>query len=227
VWATTGNPDPNGSAVFDAYSIVRLSAATLAKQDKWTVPAAQAADLDFGSSPTLFSATIGGSTTKLIAACNKNGILYAWRRANLAAGPVWQRQVSASGADGASCITSPDYDGPAKLLIVAANASTVQGAAVSGAVRALNPANGQVIWEMALSCPALGSPTLNASTGVVAVPTYGCTGSAHPSVELFNETTGAHLGSLPATGSVFAQPVFAEGRIYVASETGGLTAYQP
>lgn len=76
VWATTGNPDPNGTTVDDAYSIVRLSASTLAKQDKYTVPnLGQATDLDFGSSPTLFSNV--ANTTKLVGACNKNGVFYA------------------------------------------------------------------------------------------------------------------------------------------------------
>src|SRR3954451_24060104 len=65
VWVTTGNPDPNGSGIYHSYSIVRLSAATLAEQDWWTVSESQAADLDFGSSPVLFPATIGGTTAQL------------------------------------------------------------------------------------------------------------------------------------------------------------------
>ena len=36
----------------------------------------------------------------MIGACNKNGIYYAWRRQNLAAGPVWQRQVGNTGGTG-------------------------------------------------------------------------------------------------------------------------------
>lgn len=226
VWVTTGNPDPNGTQVFDAYSIVRLTASTLHAADKWTVPAAQAADLDFGSSPTLFQSTATGAP-KLVAACNKNGVLYAWQQNSLASGPVWQRQISTSGADGSSCITSPAYDGTAHLLIVAANGTTIAGTAVAGAVRALDPNTGGVIWEAALPCPALGSPTINAATHLVAVPLYGCGAGISPSVRVFDEVTGAPLATLAATSTVFAQPVFADGRIYVASETGGMTAYAP
>ena len=98
VWVTTGNPDPTGTTIDDAYSIVRLLASTLAKQDKWTAPLGQAADLDFGSSPTLFAASLGGVETPMVGACNKNGRYYAWRRWNLAAGPVWSRLVGAPGA---------------------------------------------------------------------------------------------------------------------------------
>lgn len=226
VWVTTGNPDPNGTQVFDAYSIVRLSAATMQVADKWTVPAAQDADLDFGSSPTLFPSTAVGAP-KLVAACNKNGVLYAWRQTDLAAGPVWQRQISVSGVDGSSCITSPAYDGSTHLLLVAANGTTVSGVTVAGAVRALDPGTGAVVWEAALPCPALGSPTVNASTGLVAVPLFGCGTGTSPSVRVFDETTGTPLASLAATGSVFAQPVFAAGHVYVASESGGMTAYAP
>jgi outer membrane protein assembly factor BamB len=136
VWVTTGNPDPNGAAVFDAYSIVRLDAATMTRQDRWTAPLAQNIDFDFGSSPTLLTAALAGVVTPLVAACNKNGLLYAWRRADLAAGPIWQRRLGVSGAGGLSCITSPAFDGTAGRLIAAANASTIAGSSVPGAVRA-------------------------------------------------------------------------------------------
>jgi len=44
-------------------------------------------------------------------------------------------------------------------------------------------------------------------------------------VLFFNENIGARLGSVPARGAVFAQPVFAEGHLYVADEGGALTAW--
>jgi outer membrane protein assembly factor BamB len=227
VWATTGNPDPAGSQVFDAYSVVRLTASTLARVEKWTVPAAQNADLDFGSSPTLFHTTAGGTAGQLIAACNKNGVLYAWHQTSLASGPVWQRQISSSGADGSSCITSPAYDATRQLLIVAANGTTIGATAFAGAVRALNPDTGAVVWEQGLPCSAMGSPTLDVATHLVAVPMYGCATASAASVHILDETNGAPLATLGVTGNIFAQPVFAEGRLYVAAETGGLTAFAP
>jgi hypothetical protein len=145
VWVTTGNPDPSAPAVYDAFSIVRLSASTLAKQDKWTAPTPLADDLDFGSSPTFFSATIGGVSTDLIGACNKNGIFYVWRRANLADGPVWQRQVGQSGGTGnGACITSAAFDGPDSTLYVAANQTMLNGSMVQGSTYALDPATGAI-----------------------------------------------------------------------------------
>jgi hypothetical protein len=230
VFITTGNPDPTGTTIDDSYSIVRLNAGTLAKVDKYTVPTlTQTADADFGSSPTLFPASIGGSTTQLIAACNKDGNLRAWRQTNLAAGPVWTDQVGASNADetGGACLTSPAWDVTANRLFMAANQTTVGGATVPGALRAINPSTGAYTWQQSLPCDAVGSLTDNGQ--VLAVPMYTCPAGTSPSVKLFRTSDGTPLGSLAIAdkGSVFAQPVFAEGELLVADEGGTLTAYRP
>ena len=226
VWVTTGNPNPNGSAVYDAYSVIRLAASTLVKQDKWTATFPLNADLDFGSSPTLFAGTVGGATTKLVGACNKNGIFYAWRQANLAAGPVWSRTVgTTSGADVGSCLASAGWDFQTHRLFIESNQTTIGGVTSPGGLRALNPSTGAVIWEKSLPCLPVGSPTLNGA--IVAVPLYGLCSSGSPAVELFRESDGALLGSIPATGATFAQPVFAEGKIFIASEDGAITAFAP
>ena len=71
VFVTTGN---GASSSSDGFSIVKLSA-SLSKLDIWTVPAAECdADSDFGGSPGIWSANIGGVSTKMVGACNKNGI---------------------------------------------------------------------------------------------------------------------------------------------------------
>jgi polyvinyl alcohol dehydrogenase (cytochrome) len=229
VWVTTGSPDPNGPSIFDAYSIVRLAAGTMAKLDQWMAPNAIDSDLDFGSSPTLFTATMGGTSTPLVGACNKNGIFYTWQRANLAAGPVWSRRVGAVGGAGGGaigdCITSAAWDSQLSRLYVAANNTTIGGTAFPGGLRALNPATGAVIWERGLPCIPTGSPTINGS--IVAVPMYTCPAGVSPSVLFFRKSDGAPAGSVPATGPTFAQPVFANGMVYVASADGTLTAYGP
>lgn len=225
-WVTTGNPDPNGTTIDDAYSIVRLSASTLAKLDKWTVPAlGQAADLDFGSSPTLFANA--ANTTKLVGACNKNGVFYAWRQDNLAAGPVWSRQVAGSELSGTGfCITSAVWDFKARKLFVAVQTKTL-GPGVNGAAYQLNPDTGAILWQRNLACGVVGTPVVNGLTHVLAVPQFNCPTGTVPSVRLFHEDTGASLGSIPASGDMFAQPVFAESHLYVADESGQLAAYSP
>jgi glucose dehydrogenase len=225
VWVTTGNPDPNGTAIYHSYSIVRLAAATLAEQDWWTVQASQTVDSDFGSTPALFTATIGGVSTPLVGACNKNGVFYAWRRANLAAGPVWQRTIGTANSWPTPCLGSAAVDGTS--LYVAAGPTTVNGQTVPAAVRALNPATGAVRWEKALPCGSIGTPTVDTTSHVLAVPLYSCATPANGGVALFGTANGALLRTLSSTSSVFAQPVFAAGRLLVATEGNGVTAYVP
>jgi len=86
--------------------------ATLAKLASWQVPLSQQVkDSDFGGSPTLFTATIGGTPTGMVGACNKNGTYYALQRGNLAAGPVWQMQVGAGASGGPQCDAAAIWDG--------------------------------------------------------------------------------------------------------------------
>ena len=169
----------------------------------------------------------------LVGACNKNGLFYAWNQANLAAGPVWSKQVGDSSTGFSACLTSAAYDFAAKRLFIAGNNTTVNGVSVPGSVRAVDPSTGAYLWQQPLDCIPLGSPTINGTTGIVAVPTYGCASGKTPSVQLFNEATGAPLATLPASGPVFSQPVFAEDLLFVGSggtsSAGGgkLTAYGP
>ena len=109
----------------------------------------------------------------------------------------------------------------------AANQTTVAGQSVQGAVRELDPATGAVLWTQPLGCVPYGSPTLNGTTHVLAVPLFGCTGTAKPGVALFNSATGAPLRTITTAGVVFSQPVFAEGALFIADENGILTKYVP
>ena len=165
----------------------------------------------------------------MVGSCNKTGVYYAWKADDLAAGPVWQDTVGKSSGTGApgDCITSAAYDASANALWLAANQTTVAGKTVQGSVRELNPATGAVIWVSPLGCAPNGSPTLNGTTHVLAVPLYGCAGSAKPGVALFNSQTGALLRTITTAGLVFSQPVFAEGALFIADENGFLAKYVP
>ena len=167
VYVTTGNPGDRYTAT-PGYtnSIVKLSATTLAVQSHWAIPKAQQVfDSDFGASPTLFIARIQGKATPMIGACNKNGIYYALRRAHLAAGPVWTRRVGAPSTTGPGlCLTAAIFSD--SKLYVAANATTINNTHYNGAIHALNPATGSVIWQTGLAGTILGSPSEDA-TGII------------------------------------------------------------
>src|SRR5262249_34615476 len=95
-WATTGDPEFTGTHLYHAYSFLCLKSGTLALSGAWQLKLPQAADLDFGSSPTLFHGTVHGVSTPLVGACNKNGRYYALRRDALSRGPVWSVRVGAA-----------------------------------------------------------------------------------------------------------------------------------
>jgi polyvinyl alcohol dehydrogenase (cytochrome) len=225
VWVTTGNGDTG-----DSFAIVRLDAATLAKEDRWVVPATAGTDLDWGSSPTLFKANLSGIPTDMVGACNKNGTYYAFRAADLAAGPVWSRKVGTTGGLAAgvgSCLAAAVWDYTDKRLIFGSNTTTVNGTTVPGAVRSLNPKTGRVSWVTPVDGgPIMGSPTLSGG-GLIAAGTFNNVTPANNRVYLIDASTGGVVNTITTSSPVFAQPVFADNKLFVATTTGTLTAYTP
>ena len=97
---------------------------------------------------------------------------------------------------------------------------------IPGSLRSLDPATGTALWVQPLGCMPNGSPTVDVTTQVLAVPLYGpCSLGSLPGVALYDATAGTLLTTLATAGKMFAQPVFAEGKIFVADETGKLVAY--
>src|SRR5262249_57795916 len=94
VYVTTGNGDP-GSLGF---SVIQLSP-SLSQQGIWRVPSAQlGADSDFGGSPGVWTASIGGVPTPLGGACNKKGGVHPFHTTAGPARPRWGRETHARGA---------------------------------------------------------------------------------------------------------------------------------
>jgi hypothetical protein len=228
IWVTTGNNDPDHNTPGDSNSVVRLNAGGLAKLDMWTVPPAQRiVDSDFGGSPTLFDATLSGTPTPMVGACNKNGIYYAWKQSSLSSGPVWQRRLGTGRGGGAICVAASIWDADNGTLFVGGTDATIGGTAYPGSIRKLNPATGAQVWSRGLPAgPVLGSPTLDGA-GVLAVSTYNETTESANRSYLIDASNGAILRQIPADGSVFSQPVFADGFLFLSSRSGGLTAYEP
>jgi outer membrane protein assembly factor BamB len=217
VWVTTGNALDSTSPQGDSDSIVNLSAGTLRKKAIWTLPnAEQVSDGDFGASPVVFKARIGGVATKLVGACNKNGRFYAVNAKTMQ--EVWQFNVdTARGA----CVAGAIWDG--HHLFVAGNATKINGTSYPGSIRELNPATGAAVWETGLGASVTGTPS-ESGGGVIAVATWD---SANPNaLYLIDPSSGAILRTIARSGTKqFAQPVFADGYLVSATLDGGLIAY--
>jgi outer membrane protein assembly factor BamB len=229
LWVSTGNECdpavnacPPGNKVGHSLSIVHLSG-SLKLLQAWRVPGATGHDWDFGSSPTLF----GGTSTPLdVGACNKNGSYYVLGASPLGSSPLWTDTIGAS-SSGIGCTASAIWNRPAGTLYLAGNATTIGGISYGGSIRQVNPATGSYLWQTGLPCGVTGTPTLD-SAGVLAVGTYTCTTPNAPGAYLINATTGAILTALPVGSShIFSQPVFAQGALFIATETNGLYDFVP
>jgi hypothetical protein len=225
VWITTGNA-PGRDQPGGSYSLLRIGASTLVKEDRWVVPGANQ-DLDWGSSPTLFQRRVDRHTQRLVGACSKSGRYYALIAGDLRAGPVWSRRlgVDSRQPNAGSCLAATIWDSGRKQLIAGANRTTLEGVTVPGSLRALSPRDGAVRWVTALPAgPVMGTPTLNGS-GVVAAGTYDNADPTTNAVYLVGAADGAILRTIAVASPVFAQPVFAGSHLFVADTGGTLTAY--
>jgi outer membrane protein assembly factor BamB len=235
VLVTTGASPERSTEPGDAVSVVRLDGQTLAKLDIWTVPQSELfPDSDFGGSPTIFQANLGGTVTPMVGACNKNGKYYALRLDNLAAGPVWTFQAGNAWNDpvgeagggvtgGGQCIAAAIWDG--SRLFVASNGTTIGDVSFGGSIRELDPATGAVIWNTGLPDAVYGSPTENGA-GLIASATYD-EGPGQTAAYLIDASNGSILKTISTSNvSTFAQPVFADDFLFVATFGGKLTAYK-
>jgi hypothetical protein len=216
VFATTGN-GPAGSY---GLSILRLSPDLSVLRGTWQVPPAERVfDSDFGASPGIW--TFSG--TEMLGACNKNGIFYAFTARRLSSGPVWQDQVGNPETVGpGQCDAAPLFDGSS--LYVGSNGTTIRGTAYNGSIRKVNPATGAYIWQRGLTGSIIGTPSIDGG-GVLAAASFGPT-SGQNGIFLLNAVTGRLIRTISLRTKTFAQPVFADHFLIVASTGAGLSAYQ-
>jgi polyvinyl alcohol dehydrogenase (cytochrome) len=216
VYATTGTQPKNTTNRFYSVSIVKLDPNTLQPLASFTVPNSQlSGDSDFGASPTIFGSDVG--------ACNKNGIFYALDRATMHV--AWQARIGAksSSASPAQCSAAAIYDG--SNLYLAGDPTTINGVSYRGSVLKMDPSTGAILWQTGLPNSAIGSPSLNGG-GVLAVGTYDYTTTPN-AFYLVNAANGTILGTLLSGSTDFAQPVFANGDLFLANVGKGLKVYKP
>jgi outer membrane protein assembly factor BamB len=232
VWVSTGNECdptvntcPTGNKIGNSLSIVHLSG-SLGLLQAWPASgtAGHGNDFDFGSSPTLFGSL---GIPPDVGACNKNGKYYALADNPLGSSPLWTVPLGTPPAGHGICLSSAVWDGPAGTLYLSGNPTTIGGTGFGGSVGQVNPSTGAFLWQRGLPCAVMGTPSLDGA-GVLAVATYTCTKPGAPAAYLVNAATGAILATLlPGTSKVFAQPVFAQSTLFVATVSGGLYDLAP
>jgi polyvinyl alcohol dehydrogenase (cytochrome) len=250
VYVTTGSTygdtdsahPPRDDNAFDQYSLLKLDAHTLATVGKFAVPQPQSiVDPDWGSTPTLFTATIGGSSVPMVGACNKDGNFYALRRDTMR--PVWEVQVQAGTSAGQhGCLPAATFANG--RLYVAANVTSLGatwsvstmsspsgyswphwtssgGTAAAASLRALDPATGLALgatpkppWESALPSPLLAACSTNGKATIIACQTMDWTDTFNTLV-LTDATNGRRLRELndASNWAGFATPVWVDGML--------------
>ncbi len=220
IWITTGNGTAEHS-----YAMIQLDGNTLKLRSEWVNPAGTD-DLDWGSSPVLFTAKVNNKKTQLVGASGKDGVFHVLDATHLNNGPIWSYDIGTT-ADFTigTCLAAPIWDSTSKMLFVASNLTTIGDQQYSGAVRAFDPGTGAIIWETGVNGgPVMGSPTLNGS-GVLAAGTYNKNDFTTNAVYLLDEATGNILATIPEPeGVVFGQPVFAGNHLFVTAAEAPTTS---
>ena len=180
VWTTTGDPRFTGTHRYHAYSFLRLNSRTLALRGAWQLKLPQAADLDFGSSPTLFDGSVHGVSTLLVGARQERPLLRAapvWPepRAGLVRAGGRRRPHESGHVPGVSCL---ERAGQQALSGWQRNEDPWSGLRriCPGGERGHWPTR----WATGLDCGVLGTPALDAATGVLAVATWTPCPMGHP-----------------------------------------------
>lgn len=204
-------------------ALVALHTSDLSLAGFWQLPPLQQVnDSDFGSTSTLFEATIDGVVHPMIGLVNKNGYYSALDRANLNAGPLWQAHLSQwidHGHVGKDSISSSAWDG--NVLYAGGAQTHIRGTLCPGSLRAIHPATGKFVWGICLSSPVIGA--VIAVTGVV-VADYGT------SIVVVNAASGRILYTYqdPQQNSLFCGSAsISNGMLIIGNNDGSLYAFTP
>jgi len=212
IYVTTGTM--NNPAQTLTQAIVAIDAATLTIISSWQVPQQETVmDSDWGTSPILFTAANGNL---LVSAINKNGYVYTFNRANVGAGPIWRRHIFIGG----ECPTCGDGSASNMvfgngLLYAAGGNAIINGVGHAGAVVALDPATGNIVWQHADPAPVV--PALTYTNGLVIA-------GAGASLEVLDAATSHRLYSYTTGAVLYGSPSVATGMIYFGSGDGNLYA---
>lgn len=225
VFASTGNRIGDISAEPLAQAIVSFKADTLEVVDHWQDPT-PLEDSDFGSSPTLFEDERG---TPLVAAANKDGMLFVLRRDRLSAGPVWSARLAVIDASkptiggnpsaGFGSIVSPTFS---HGLLYAAGGRTPAGE--PGSVVAFAPGSGAVQWKHVTPGYVLAPMP---AVGDILVVESSAPDNSTSWLEVLDARSGALLRTFPGKIATFAAPVVAHGVVLWVDAAGTVTALAP
>ncbi|MEA2328390.1 MAG: hypothetical protein QOE68_3349 [Thermoanaerobaculia bacterium] len=215
IYVTTGSAHSFDDG--DSFSMVRLNLDTFEIEDRWKLPndSGDYWDGDWGSSPTLFTDATG---RELVGAGQKDGGYYAFDRDDLAAGPVWIAPIAIRGdvpQNGEGTLSTAAFDGT-RLYVGGGIPRDNDDPAVLGAVSAIDPTTGKILWRHTFSGPVI-APVSFANGVVFAV--------GGTTVAALDAATGNVLWSFHMDAPGFGGVAIARGRAYAGDLAGNLYAF--
>jgi outer membrane protein assembly factor BamB len=211
IFVTTGNAFTGYQSNYSE-SALALNASTLAVQATWQLPPqAVTVDGDFGVTPTLFAPN---TTSPMLTAANKNGVLYAFDQSNLTL--VWNRTICCQTHTQIEHISTAWGGG----LIYAVGALTTLGSVVyNSSVWALDPLTGATVWVRGFSQSSQeGYAAPLWVNHLLIVPDQG-------SLLVLDANTGATLYQYTAAGLFESPASISRGEIFAASDNGHVYAF--
>jgi hypothetical protein len=216
VWAATGNAIVGSEVANDragaADALVDLSAdlsQVRAVSQPANVPAS--GDYDFGATPLLFRPA---GCPPLVAALNKDGDLYLWRRDQLVQGPYQTIPL----AFPATLFGVPAWDAATRTVFLTTTTGIRETHSGLQALRLVTGCRLRLSWTRALGSTLDSSPTIANNTVSVT------TGTGH--LRIFATVDGAPIVNFPLGRPMFVPPVVIGNDVAVTGWTRALTVYR-
>jgi uncharacterized protein (TIGR03437 family) len=213
MFLNTGNGDIQDISTGNwSEAMLAVDAGTLEIKASFLLPPDEVdADLDWGSSPTLFTPPGG---VPLVAATGKDGVLYALQQADLSL--VWKTQIAVGCVDpqaGCGSLSTPAFDGA--TLFVGGGVRDSAGN-FNGSLWAINPSDGSAIWVRDLDGTVIAPVTV--ANGLVFV-------SSTTGFEIYHAATGQLLWHDRINGAMYSQPVIVDGTVFTTYLSGEAAAW--
>jgi len=187
-------------------------------------------DFDFGSAPNEITYASANGPVTILGAGQKSGIYYAFDPDS--GDLLWQTQVG-PGSRGGGIMWGSATDGKRVYVAIANRDGIAYSAGSAGSWAALNPANGQILWQVPDPYGAMGVGPVTVANGVVYVPSTAGAPTDRNMIAL-NAATGGELWSFASETTTIAGATVVDGVVYwgtgyshlpVPGFTGGAKAF--
>jgi len=240
----TGCTQPAADDYVDSILAVRMSDGKVVwadhtlDADLWTLPRPAGPDFDFGAGPNLFTTTnpATGRPEQLLGIGQKSGVYWAVRPAT--GEVVWQTRVGPEGNVANGGIVYGTATDGRRIYVAEGNTAglpyTLGGSGpdagktvTGGSWAALDPATGEILWQVADPAGAVDTAFVSTANGVVYAGSLAATGT---NMYALDAKTGRILWSFASGGSVTGGAAIVDGTVYWGSGycgTGCLGAGTP